>query len=125
MPDYKTFLLKLNENLLILQEREAKYGGNAPLDLLNQIDDHKQAIVLTERAIAGEIAEADWQEALKPLNLSLTRTTIFQTVIQSVPMPLIIGVGIVLLGVCMISVIILGLGITNVEPVRMALFPTE
>jgi len=41
--NYRAFLHKLHENLNILREREAKYAGNAPLDLLNQIDDHKQS----------------------------------------------------------------------------------
>lgn len=36
MADYESFLSKLHENLNILREREAKYGGNAPLELLNQ-----------------------------------------------------------------------------------------
>jgi hypothetical protein len=67
MPDYKTLLLKLNNNLNILQQREAKYGGNAPLDLLNQITDHKKAIALTEQAIKGEITEDEWQEETKTL----------------------------------------------------------
>jgi hypothetical protein len=44
--DFKAVLTKLQQNLNILREREAKYGGNAPLELLNQIDYHKSAIVL-------------------------------------------------------------------------------
>ena len=48
MTDLKSCLVKLNKNLYILREREAKYAGNAPLELLNQIDDHKQAIDLTK-----------------------------------------------------------------------------
>ncbi len=67
MTDPKTTLLKLNQNLNILREREAKYAGNAPLELLNQIDDHQQAIDLTRQAITGERDEAEWQESLKPL----------------------------------------------------------
>ena len=43
MTDFKDTLLKLNRNLQTLREREAKYTGNAPLDLLNQIEDHQQA----------------------------------------------------------------------------------
>ena len=42
--DPKAALAKLNQNLNILQEWAAKYGGNAPLKLLNQLDDHRQAI---------------------------------------------------------------------------------
>ncbi len=70
MSDPKEFLLKLNKNLNILQEREAKHAGNAPLELLNQIDDHKNAIALTEQVLAGELAEAQWLAALPPLLLA-------------------------------------------------------
>lgn len=69
--DLKAFLRKLHENLNILQEREAKYGGNAPLDLLNQIKDHQEAIAVTEQAITNALTEAEWREALKPLLVSL------------------------------------------------------
>ena len=71
MTDLKAFLSKLNKDLNTLREREAKYGGNAPLDLINQIEDYKQAVSLTERAIAESIAEANWQTGIRPLALSL------------------------------------------------------
>ena len=71
MIDPKTTLTKLNQNLNILQEREAKYGGNVPLELLNQIDDHRQAIDLTRQAVTGELSQVEWQETLKPLLLAL------------------------------------------------------
>lgn len=45
--DYQRFLLRSTENLNILRQREAKYGGAAPLALLNQMADHEQAIALT------------------------------------------------------------------------------
>lgn len=67
MTDFKSTLIKLNENLLTLREREAKYGGSAPLDLLNQITDHQKAIALTEQALVGELSEVEWREATKPL----------------------------------------------------------
>ena len=70
MTDLKAFLLKLNKDLNILRERDAKYGGNAPLDLINQIGDYKQAVSLTEQAITGSIAEADWRTGILPLALS-------------------------------------------------------
>ncbi len=118
MTEYQAFLLKLNRNLNTLRERESKYGGNAPLELLNQIEDHQQAIALTEQAIRGELSEAEWREALAPLNLSLAQTTnIFQVFIQSIPRRLIVGLGVALL-------IILGLGIANLEPMRVAMFAT-
>ena len=69
MPNPAQFQTKLYENLAILREREAKYGGHAPLELLNQITDHRQAIGVTGRVIAGELSEAEWQEALQPLLL--------------------------------------------------------
>ncbi len=46
MADLKTYLLKLHKNLNILKEREAKRGSDAPLALLNQIEDHQSAIDL-------------------------------------------------------------------------------
>ncbi len=60
-------LTQLHQNLATLRKREAKYAGNAPLDLLNQITDHEQAIAITEQAIAGTLAEAAWREQLRPL----------------------------------------------------------
>ena len=71
MTDPKVTLLNLKKNLNILREREAKYAGNAPLDLLNQIDDHRQAIDLTRQAITGELGEAEWQEGMKSLLLAV------------------------------------------------------
>ena len=44
MANYKAFLIKLTQNLNILRECEAKYSGNAPLELLNQIADHQEAM---------------------------------------------------------------------------------
>jgi hypothetical protein len=57
--------------LNILVEREARYAGNAPLDLLNQIADHRMAIDLTNQVIAGDLSNVEWQEALKPLLLAV------------------------------------------------------
>ena len=74
MTDLKTFLTKLHKNLNLLEERKAKHADNTPLDLLNQIDDHQQAIALTEQALNGEITEAEWREALQPLNIDRTQT---------------------------------------------------
>ena len=76
MADLRAFLRKLQENLNILREREAKYAGNAPLDLLNQIKDHEQAIILTEQALAGEITEREWNVVLKPLLVSLDKARV-------------------------------------------------
>ncbi len=61
---------KLNKNLNILLERRAKFGGSPPLELINQIEDHCQAIDLTRQAITGELSQAEWRAALKPLLLA-------------------------------------------------------
>ena len=75
MTDFKAFLHKLNNNLNILREREAKYAGNAPPELLNQIADHEQAIALTKQAIAGDLTAAEWREALRPLLVAIESRT--------------------------------------------------
>ena len=67
MIDLKEFLSKLHKNFNTLRERSAKYGANAPPELLNQIDDYEQAIHLTEQAIAGEIDDMEWLASLQPL----------------------------------------------------------
>ncbi len=54
-------------------ERKAKFGGNAPVDLYHQIEDHQQAIALTEQVLANEISLPEWQEALQPLLVSLSQ----------------------------------------------------
>ncbi len=71
MADLKQTLIQLNENLSILREREARYAGNAPVELLNQITDHEQAIALTEQARQGQLSEPDWREALRPLLVNI------------------------------------------------------
>lgn len=116
--DYKAFLRKLHRNLNTLKEREAKYLDNPPLELLNQIADHQQAITLTEQALRGDLSETEWREALAPLNVSLGQTTnVFQVFIQAMPRPVLLGLGALLL-------IILGVSIFNLEPVRVAMFAT-
>ena len=120
MTDPTTYRRKLKKNLNTLREREAKYGRDVPLDLLNQIEDHEKAIALTDQVIAGQISQAEWQEALQPLLVSLDQgqvTNIFLTYIQNLSPPYLIGIGVALL-------LLIGLGIVNVEPVRVALFAT-
>ncbi len=72
MTELKDFLLKLNNNLQILQQREAKHGGRdyASLKLVNRIDDHKKAYGLTEQAIGESITETEWQQGILSLALS-------------------------------------------------------
>ncbi|MDX1522236.1 MAG: hypothetical protein R3264_11450 [Anaerolineae bacterium] len=71
----KEVLRQLKKNLNTLRRRETRYAGNAPLDLLNQIEDHVQAIDLTEQAIAGSLTEAAWREALNPLLVAIDGRT--------------------------------------------------
>ena len=78
MPDKKTTLRQLNENLNILRTREAKFAGQAPLALINQIKDHQKAIDLTRQVITGELDEAAWQTALKPLLLAMNEGQVVQ-----------------------------------------------
>src|SRR5512134_2564451 len=44
-------------NLDELQERQAKFGINAPLDLINQIHDERQAIADLEEELKHAVAE--------------------------------------------------------------------
>jgi hypothetical protein len=70
MTELNAFLLKLHKNLAIFQEREANFGSNIPLDLINQISNHKEAIALTEQVRCSELSETEWQEGILPLALS-------------------------------------------------------
>jgi tetratricopeptide (TPR) repeat protein len=71
MSELRVHLSRLRKNLNILREREARYGGNAPIELHNQIADHLTAIALTEQTIRGEFTVIEWREKLKPLLVSL------------------------------------------------------
>ena len=67
MTDFQQTLLELTENLGILQVRQAKLGDDAPIALHHQINDHREAIALTKQAVARQLSEAEWREALRPL----------------------------------------------------------
>ncbi len=71
MDDLQAQLLRLTQNRAILQEREAKYVGQAPLALLNQIEDYQTAIQLYEQTLAGQLTPAELVAQLQPLNLEL------------------------------------------------------
>ncbi|MBN1221467.1 MAG: tetratricopeptide repeat protein [Anaerolineae bacterium] len=75
MTDFKTTLQKLNNNLNTLREREAKYGGDVPVALLNQIADHETAIAFTKQVINGDITEAEWRKELSPLLIAINQRT--------------------------------------------------
>jgi tetratricopeptide (TPR) repeat protein len=68
MTDLSPILTRLHQNLAALREREAKYGsGLAPVELQNQLDDHIDAIALTEQAMRGQLSETDWRDRMRPL----------------------------------------------------------
>lgn len=71
--ELKRLLQTLQGNLNILQEREAKFGGNAPLELLNQIQDHRTAIAVVEARLRDDLSDEELERQLAPLNLSLDR----------------------------------------------------
>jgi hypothetical protein len=71
--ELKQSLETLHHHLNILKEREARFGGNVPLDLINQIEDHQTAIGLVESRLAGEISREELAEQLEPLVLGLDR----------------------------------------------------
>jgi formylglycine-generating enzyme required for sulfatase activity len=69
----KELLLQLHQDLSILLEREAKHGGNTPLDLLHEINDHRTAIELIESTLSTELTESDLarlKAAFQPLLLA-------------------------------------------------------
>lgn len=69
--ELKRLLQTLHHQLNILKEREAKYLDNAPLELLNQIQDHQTAIELVQARLTNAISLESFEEQLAPLNLSL------------------------------------------------------
>ncbi len=71
--ELKRLLQTLHGNLNILHEREAKFGGNAPLELLNQIQDHRTAIAAVEARLRNDLSDEELEQQLAPLNLSLDR----------------------------------------------------
>jgi len=60
-------LATLRKNLNILEEQRAKYGIDAPLRVLNAIDDHRQAIKLVEAALREELDTAALKDELAKL----------------------------------------------------------
>ena len=69
MTNDKAYLRQLKRNLNALEERAANWGRSAPVELLNQIEDHRRAIALTEQVIADERSQAEWREGLRRLNV--------------------------------------------------------
>lgn len=121
--DHQKLLSTLHKNLQFLQERAAKFGQNIPPELINQIDDHNEAIQEVELARSGQISAEDLAERLAPLNLGVgvNPQNLFQTV-QTLPRPYRIGV--LTIGVVLI-VLLLANTLLNVPGLQVALSPTE
>jgi hypothetical protein len=67
-PSEQRLLAIHRRNLELYQQGAVGVGPqHPPMELLNQIDDHKEAISLTEQVIEGKIDEAQWREGLKQL----------------------------------------------------------
>lgn len=66
----------LHQNLAALREREAKYGGEAPLALLNELADLETAISLTEQVLRGDLNPAQLRVELARLNIDHARMEI-------------------------------------------------
>ncbi len=102
--ELQDLLQSLHHNLNILREREAKFGANPPLELVNQIEDHQTAIGLVEAAIDGQLSPDELEAELAPLNLSLRGDTdivaghnIVKIGSLTIPaLPLVVGVVVVL-----------------------------
>ncbi len=69
--ELKAFYQKLKKNYQILKEREAKYASQAPLALLNQIDDYDTALNLIKDTMIGDLTIEELQEELKSLILEI------------------------------------------------------
>jgi formylglycine-generating enzyme required for sulfatase activity len=70
MSTLKELLLRTHKNLQVLKEREAKQGSAPDLKLVNQIEDHQEAIELIEQSLRIEMTDTglvELKEALRPL----------------------------------------------------------
>lgn len=64
--DLQLIIKKLQKSLNHSKEREAKYGGNAPPELWNEIEDHEKAIYLARQVLD---AASEFQQELGSLNI--------------------------------------------------------
>lgn len=90
MATLKDILRQTRQNLLVLQERAAKYAGNTPLDLVNQVRDHELAIQLLDQAVSTryltETQLRELKDALRPLLVASNVETIdLETLKREIP----------------------------------------
>lgn len=81
--DFSRTLKQLHKNHGILEERLAKYGGMAPVGLINQIDGYKSAIGLAEEVRAGRLGIQEFRKGITNLNLDLTSPSKLKRLIQT------------------------------------------
>lgn len=70
MTTLKAIRRRTKQNLQILEERLAKQGSSPDLKLLNEVEDHRQALALLDEALTLQQTEAslaDLKKALRPL----------------------------------------------------------
>jgi hypothetical protein len=79
MSTLKELLLRTHKNLQVLKEREAKQGSAPDLKLVNQIEDHQEAIELIEQSLRIEMTDTgptwrnlDRKYLRNPLSLRLS-----------------------------------------------------
>jgi formylglycine-generating enzyme required for sulfatase activity len=72
----KELLLRTYQNLAVLQEREAKAGGEARLELLNQIEDHQHAIELIQQTLTAPTTELTLRQLKAELRPLLIATNV-------------------------------------------------
>jgi hypothetical protein len=69
---FKKRFLKYQESLDLLRQREARYYGNAPMALLDQIHDYEHAIASAEKAWAGKISFQKFADETSHLRLDVS-----------------------------------------------------
>lgn len=119
----KEQLTKLSKNLNILLEREAKYGGSPPLDLVNQLEDHRKAIGYIEQFLYGHLSEADLDEALEPLLLAINNGQVvnvrFSTNIYNATPKIVVA------SIFLITIAVLAIAVATVSGYNIKMFQSE
>jgi hypothetical protein len=65
--DLQIIVQKLQNNWDDLKGHKTKHGGNPPVDLLNEIEDHRKALDLTKQILT---AASELQQELGSLNIA-------------------------------------------------------
>lgn len=125
MPDQKLnkLLLKLHKDLNLLREREARYAGNAPPELINQITDYNEAINLVKMTQTGDLSEEDLNERLAGLipGGGISDLSIIQRILSSFKS---YYTGILIIGIMLVGLLFLNT-LLDVPMLQVALSPTQ